>query len=101
MRYIIDVLTKLALFGLALGNIFTIYINYNWFKGAVNERCADGNFGTMYSILNPFLTLYTHLFNYALAILVICLTMLVIDVIHFIYIWRNELTHYLVDTADK
>ena len=51
--------------------------------------------------MNPFLTLYTHLFNYALAVLVICLTMLVIDIVHFIYIWRNELTHYLVDTGDK
>jgi len=36
IRYVIDILAKLALMGLALGNIFTIYINYNWFKGAVN-----------------------------------------------------------------
>ena len=36
IRYVVDILTKLALMGLALGNIFTIYINYNWFKGAIN-----------------------------------------------------------------
>lgn len=89
IRYIIDGCAKLALFGLALGNIFTIYINYNWFKGAINEKCADGNFGTLYAILNPFLQLYTHLFNYALAVLAVCIAMIVVDVIHFIYIWRN------------
>jgi len=27
--------------------------------------------------------------------------MLVIDIVHFFYIWRNELTYYLVDTSDK
>ena len=91
----------MAIFGLALANIFTIYINYNWFKGAVNEQCPHGNFGTLYAIMNPFMKLYTSLFNYALAILVICVAMFVTDVIHFIYIWRNELTHYLVDTGDK
>jgi hypothetical protein len=47
------------------------------------------------------MTLYTSLFNYALAVVVICLAMLTIDVVHFVYIWRNELTHYLVDTSDK
>ena len=100
-RYIIDSMVKLTLFGLALGNIFTIYTNYNWFKGAINERCADGNFGTLYAIMNPFLIMYTSLFNYALGVVIICLAMIVVDVVHFIYIWRNELTFYLIETEDK
>ena len=101
LRYILDVCCKLALLGLALTNSFTIYINYNWFKGAINQRCADGNYGTLYGILNPFVLLYTDLYNYAIAVLVICVFMLIIDVIHFIYIWRNELSYYLVDTGEK
>ena len=101
IRYIVDAAAKFTLLGFALTNIFTIYLNYNWFKGAINERCADGNFATQYSILNGFLTLYTSLFNYALAVVVICIAMVIIDIIHFIYIWRNELNFYLVDTSDK
>lgn len=89
VRYVVDGAAKLALLGLALVNIFTIYLNYNWFKGAVNERCADGNYATRFAILNPFMTLYTSLFNYALAVVVVCLAMIVIDLVHFVYIWRN------------
>ena len=47
------------------------------------------------------MNLYTALFNYALAVVIICVAMLTIDVIHFIYIWRNELNYYLIDTSDK
>ena len=101
VRYVVDLCTKLALLGLALGNIFTIYTNYNWFKTAINLNCPDSNYATLYSILSPFLTLYTLLFNYALATLVICIAMIAVDVVHFIYVYRNELTFYLVETGDK
>ena len=96
MRYIIDGCAKLTLAGLTLGNLFTIYKNYNWFKSAINLNCADGNTTTLYSILNPFLILYTQLFNFSLATLVVCIVMIIIDLLHFVYIYRNELTYYLV-----
>lgn len=100
-RYVIDVSVKLTLLGLALGNTFIIYTNYNWFKGAINLRCADSNFTTQFLILNPFMQLYLSLFNYSLTVVVICFVMIIIDIIHFVYIWRNELTYYLVETLDK
>lgn len=100
-RYVLDGCAKLALLGLSLGNLFTIYINYNWFKSAINLKCADGNTTTIFGVLNPFMILYSDLFNYSLAVLVVCVVMVVVDVIHFVYIWRNELTYYLVETVDK
>ncbi len=96
IRYIVDGCVKITLIGLTLGNLFTIYKNYNWFKSAINLNCADGNLTTLYSILNPFLNLYTQLFNYSLATLVVCVFMFVVDIVHFIYIYRNELTFYLI-----
>lgn len=98
IRYIVDLLAKLTILGITLGNLFTIYTNYNWFKSAVNLNCPDSNFGTLQAIMNPYMNLYTKLFNYSLATLVICIAMLLIDVIHFIYIYKSELTFYLVGT---
>lgn len=54
-RYVLDGCVKITLLGLFLGNTFIIYTNYNWFKGAINLRCADGNFTTQFQILNPFM----------------------------------------------
>jgi hypothetical protein len=101
LRYVLDLGAKLTLLALGLTNIFILYANYNWFKGAINAQCPDGNLGTLYTILNPFLALYTALLNYALAVIVLCLAMLLVDLVHFFYIWRNELTHYLLDSRDK
>ena len=100
-RYIIDILAKLGIFALTLANLFTIYTNYNWFKSAVNLGCPDGNFGTLANIMDPYMTLYTKLFKYSLATLVICIAMLLVDIIHFVYIYRSELSFYLVGTEDK
>ncbi len=97
-RYIVDISAKLIIFGLTFANLFTIYTNYNWFKTAVNLGCPDGNIGTLQEIMNPYMTLYTDLLNYSLATLVICFVMIVIDIIHFIYIYRGELSYYLIGT---
>lgn len=96
LRYVIDGCAKLTLLGLALSNIFTIYTNYNWFKGSINNKCADGNFSTLYAILNPLMTLYTNLLNHALSVLVLCIIMLILDIVHFVYIWKSELSYYLI-----
>lgn len=101
VRYIVDVCAKITLTGLTLGNLFTIYKNYNWFKSAINLNCADGNITTLYSILDPFVNLYTLLLNYSIATLVVCIFMIVIDIVHFVYIYKNELTFYLIQTEDK
>lgn len=100
-RYLIDVSAKLAILGLTLTNLFTIYSNYNWFKSAVNLNCPDGNLSTFNDIMDPYMALYTKLFNYSLSTLVISLFMLVIDIVHFVYIYRGELTFYLIETEDK
>jgi hypothetical protein len=100
-RYLVDATAKLTILGLTLANLFTIYTNYNWFKSAVNLNCADGNIGTLQAIMNPYMTLYTKLFNYSLATLVVCVAMLVVDLLHFCYIYRSELAFYLVGTEDK
>jgi len=47
------------------------------------------------------MVLYNKLLNYAIAAIVICVIMLVIDVIHFVYIYRGELVFYLVDSGEK
>lgn len=100
-RYILDISAKLTILGIQLANVFLLYTNYNWFKSAVNLNCPDGNLTTLYNIMEPFMTLYKMLFNYALASVVICAVMLIIDIIHFVYIYRNELSFYLVETGDK
>jgi hypothetical protein len=100
-RYIIDISAKLTIFALTLANLFTIYTNFNWFKTAVNLNCPDGNIGTLQEIMNPYMDLYTKLLNYSLGTLVICVVMIVIDIIHFVYIYRGELSFYLVGTEDK
>jgi hypothetical protein len=48
--------------------------------------------------MDPYMTLYTKLFNYSLATLVICVAMLIVDIIHFVYIYNSELAYYLVGT---
>jgi hypothetical protein len=97
-RYVIDISAKITIFGITLANLFTIYTNYNWFKSAVNLNCPDSNIATLQAIMNPYMVLYTKLFNYSLATLVICIAMLIVDFIHFIYIYKNELAFYLVGT---
>ena len=100
-RYIVDFVAKIVILGLTLANLFTIYTNYNWFKSAVNLNCPDNNTGTLQLIMNPYMVLYTKLFNYSLATLAICLAMVIIDLIHFCYIYKGELAFYLVGTEDK
>jgi len=100
-RYIIDFLAKFAILGLTIVNIITTYTNYNWFKSAMNLNCADSNLTTIYQILKPYMDLYETLYKYILTILVITILMIIIDIVHFVYIYRNELTHYLVETEGK
>ena len=54
-RYIIDFSAKLAILALTLWNILTIYMNYNWYKSAINLNCADSNHTTMYQVLKPYM----------------------------------------------
>lgn len=51
--------------------------------------------------MDPYMELYTKLFNYSLSTLVISLFMIVIDIVHFVYIYRGELSFYLIETEDK
>ena len=99
VRYIFDFVAKLSILGISFANIYLIYINYNWFKSAINLNCPASNVSTLQNIMNPFLDLYSVLFNYCLSIIVVTIFMLVIDIVHFIYIYRAELTHYLIEST--
>ena len=100
-RYILDFAAKIAILALTMVNLLTIYTNYNWFKSAINLNCADSNLTTIYTVLKPYMELYEDLLNYSLATLVLTVTMIIIDVVHFCYIYSAELTHYLIDTQGK
>ena len=43
MRYVIDAICKMAVLGLLIYTAYTIFINWNWFKSALNLECADKN----------------------------------------------------------
>lgn len=49
----------------------------------------------------PFMNLYTNLFRFFLGDMIVCAVMLIIDIVHFVYIYKNELTFYLIKTEDK
>lgn len=100
-RYIVDALCKLGILGVSFGALWLIYSNYNWFKSAINLGCADSNPTTLKNILVPYMNIYSKLLYYYIGILAVTGAMIIIDIIHFVYIYKAELSYYLIQTESK
>lgn len=100
-RYIIDFTCKFAILGLLIYTTWIILVNWNWFKSALNLNCPDSNSLLISKVLEPFRTMYQQSVSYIIAQLVVFALVAIIDIIHFVYIYRNDLRYYLVDSYGK
>ena len=57
-QYIIDFSCKLTILGLMLYIAYVSWYNWNWFKSAIQENCADDNPQLFQYILSPYSDLY-------------------------------------------
>lgn len=100
-RYLIDFFCKFGLLGLALFMAWKSYENWNWFKAATNLDCANGNMELIDYVINPYTLLYEKSLIYSVAHIALLAVVFAIDIIHFCYIYKNELQHYLVDSVHR
>lgn len=100
-RYIIDFVAKVAILGLLIYTAWVIFVNWNWFKSALNLNCPDDSQVLISMVMEPFRTMYQQSLNYVIAQLVVFAFVAIVDIVHFIYIYRNDLRYYLVDSYGR
>ena len=100
-RYVIDFVCKFAILGLLIYTAWVIFVNWNWFKSALNLGCPDKDEILINKVMEPFRSMYQQSLYYIVSQLIIFTFVAVIDLIHFIYIYRNDLRYYLVDSYGK
>ena len=100
-RYIFDFSCKLTILGLLFYLAWISWTNWNWFKSALKENCSDGNPQINDYILNPYIELYLTVLQFGVAKVIVGLVYLVIDIVHFVFMYRQELKYYLVEPEGK
>lgn len=96
IRYIIDGFCKICLLGLFTYCLFIEAINWDWFKAAINLECFDGHIEMRKFIMEPYRDLYTGVLYYTLARVITTVVVIIIDIMYFSYVYKNELSFYLV-----
>ena len=92
---------KLVIIGLSLYITWMSYYNWNWYKNVTNFNCYDSNPQIKDNIVSPYTDLYLQLFQFSIASSIISVVMAVIDIIHFVYIYKTDLKYYLVDSEGR
>ena len=100
-RYIIDFSCKFVILGLLIYTAWVIFVNWNWFKSSLNLGCPDNDEMLINNVMEPFRTIYQQSLVYVVSQLVVFTFVAIIDIIHFIYIYRKDLRYYLVDSYGK
>ena len=101
LRYIFDFSCKLTIFGLVFYLTWVAWTNWNWFESAVKENCADSNPQINNYILQPYSQLYLTVLQFGVGKVIICFVYLIVDIAHFIFIYRNDLKFYLASPEGK
>ena len=101
LRYIFDFSCKLTILGLVFYLTWVAWTNWNWFKSAVKENCSDGHMQINDYILNPYTELYLTVLQFGVGKVIVCLLYLIVDIIHFVFVYRNDLKFYLVSPEGK
>ena len=52
-------------------------------------------------ILNPYSELYLTVLQFGVAKVIVCLLYLIVDIVHFVFMYRNDLKFYLVSPEGR
>lgn len=88
-RYIIDLVCKVVIFGTTFYLSYTSVVIWNWFKSAINENCHDQNPQMATYVMTPYSELYVKIVQYSVAQCVIVAVVLIVDVVHFRWIYKT------------
>ena len=97
IRYIVDFACKAIIFALALYSSWVCIVNWNWFKSAINLQCADNEVTMVSHVMEPFRDMYEEGIILLIGQMIVLVFVIVVDIIHFCYVYRNDLQYYLVD----
>lgn len=89
IRYIIDAICKIGVLVITIYLSYVSIYNWNWFKSAINENCFDGNPQLAVNVMNTYSKLYYGLIQVSVAKAAITLFIIVVDVVHFHYVYKT------------